>query len=152
MDYAPLASQMNNAVDALNHAAVVASQAAQLYDMARSEQLEARIDLLGLASTPQRYATLRHALDVRFHNATIDYPTMLAQDLSPGEVVAASIVAADTNTTPQASSIEAARKRAIADRRVANARGMSAFALEVFMGLVYLDYTDDPDKEARVET
>ena len=31
---------------------------------------------------------------------------------------------------------------------VANARGMHAKALEIFLGLVYLDYTDDPEKEA----
>jgi hypothetical protein len=31
---------------------------------------------------------------------------------------------------------------------VANARGMFAQSLEIFLGLVYLDYTDDPQKEA----
>ena len=40
-----------------------------------------------------------------------------------------------------------ANRRSIVD--VANARGMSAEALEIMLGLVYLDYTDDPDKEAR---
>jgi hypothetical protein len=28
---------------------------------------------------------------------------------------------------------------------------MHAEALEIFLGLVYLDYTDDPDKEAHPE-
>ena len=51
-------------------------------------------------------------------------------------------------TTPQAVIAEAkATNRPLVD--LANERGMSAFSLEVFMGLVYLDYTDDPDKEAR---
>ncbi len=149
--YPPLAEQMNRAVDALNRAAVDASQGAQLYDMARAEQLEARIDLLGLASTPQRYETLRHALDVRFHNATIDYPTMLAGNLSPADVVAASIVAADTAATPQAV-IDEARENHRSMVAEANARGMQTFALKVFLGLVLFDYTDDPDREARVET
>jgi hypothetical protein len=31
---------------------------------------------------------------------------------------------------------------------VANARGMHSEALEIFLGLVYLDYTDDPVQEA----
>jgi hypothetical protein len=31
---------------------------------------------------------------------------------------------------------------------VANARGMHAESLEIFLGLIYLDYTDDPEKEA----
>ena len=35
---------------------------------------------------------------------------------------------------------------------LANARGMYSQALEIFLGLVYLDYTDDPDKEARGRT
>ena len=32
---------------------------------------------------------------------------------------------------------------------VANAHGMHAWPLEIFTGLVYLDYTDDPMKELR---
>ena len=32
---------------------------------------------------------------------------------------------------------------------VANAHKMHAWPLEIFMGLVYLDYTDDPTKELR---
>jgi hypothetical protein len=56
-------------------------------------------------------------------------------------------VAADTNTTPQAIADEAkSTNRTIVD--LANARGMHAKALEIFLGLVYLDYTDDPEKEA----
>jgi predicted Zn-dependent protease len=147
-DYHSLEPPMTQSVDAINRAAVVASQAAQLYNMARAEQLEARIDLLGLAATPERYATLTHALDVRFHNASIDYATMLQDDLSPGQIVAATIVAADTKTTPEAVVAEAAAgHRSIIE--LANERGMSTFALKVFMGLILLDYTDDPEKEAR---
>jgi hypothetical protein len=76
------------------------------------------------------------------------YGQLLHDDLSPGEVTAAAIVAADTNATPAALEQDAlANHRSIVD--VANARGMSAEALEIMLGLVYLDYTDDPDKEAR---
>jgi predicted Zn-dependent protease len=147
-DYNFITPSMNKAVDSLNRAAVAASQSAQLFDMVRARQLIARVDLLGLASGPDRYATLQHAIDVRFHNATIDYATMLHDDLSPGQVLAASIVAADTNATPEVVVAEAqATHRPIVD--LANDRNMSAFSLEVFLGLVYLDYTDDPDKEQR---
>ena len=150
-DYATLEPLTAKAVAAINRAAVAASQATQLYDMARAEQLEARLDLLGLSATPERYATLQHALDVRFHNATIDYGTMLQDDLSPGQVVAASIVAADTKSTPEAVIAEAAAgRRSIVE--VANDRGMSILALKVFMGLILFDYTDDPEKEARTLT
>jgi predicted Zn-dependent protease len=150
-DDAALASATRGAVDSLNRAAVDASQAAQLYDMARAEQLQVRIDLLGLDSTPERYATLQHALDVRFHNATIDYQTMLQQDLTPGEVVAASVVGADTGTTPQ-TVVADARGSGRSIVEVANDRGMPALVLKVFVGLILFDYTDDPIAEARVRT
>ncbi len=150
-DYAALTGDMNAAVNALDGAAVDASQAAQLYDMARAEQLEARIDLLGLGATPERYATLQHALDVRFHNATIDYGDAIAGNLSPGEVAAASIVAADTGATP-ADVVADARRTGRSMVAEANARGMQTFALKIFLGLVLFDYTDDPVEEARPQT
>ena len=70
---------------------------------------------------------------------------MTHDDLTPGEVAAASIIAADTNTTTEAivQQAETSNKRIV---DVANARGMNAEALEIFLGLVYLDYTDDPRK------
>jgi hypothetical protein len=150
-DYTGLVAPMNAAVDALNGAAGDASQAAQLFDMARAERLQARIDLLGTGATPARYAAFRHALDVRFHNASIDYPALVAGGISPGEAAAASIVAADTNSTPQAviADARAGHRSMVAE---ANARGMQTFALKVFLSLVLFDYTDDPLEEARVET
>jgi hypothetical protein len=142
---------MTKAVDSINRAALDAAQAQQLYDMARANQAEASLNLQGLAMTPERYATLQHALDVRFHNATIDYTTMLKSDLSPGEIAAASIVAADTKSTPQAIVDEAqTTHRSVIE--VANQHGMQALALAIFMNLILLDYVDDPEKEARVLT
>ena len=77
----------------------------------------------------------------------LSYIDMLHDNVSPGELTAASIVAADFHTTPQAIIKEAHDTgRSIVD--VANERGMHAEALEIFMGLIYLDYTDDPAKEA----
>ena len=61
------------------------------------------------------------------------------------------IVGADTNAASQAVLAEAkADGKTIVD--LANSRGMYAQSLEIFLGLVYLDYTDDPDKEARGRT
>jgi predicted Zn-dependent protease len=146
-DYKDLEAKMTKSVDSLNKAAVAASQANQLFNMARSRQMEVRIDMLGLASGRDRYQTLTRALSVRFHNEQPDYDTLLHQDLSPAEVAAAAIIAADTNTTPAVVIAEAqSTHRSLVD--IANARGMQALALEIFLGLVYLDYTDDPDKEA----
>ena len=147
-DYKNLEPVMTKAVDSLNRAAVAASQGSQLYNLARVEQLQTRIDMLGLGSSPDRYATLQHGIDYRFHNATIDYDAMIHDDLSPGQIATASIVAADTNTSPAAILQEAkASNKSVID--IANARGVHAEALEIFLGLVYLEYTDDPDKEAR---
>ena len=66
-------------------------------------------------------------------------------------MAAASIVAADTKSTPQAVVDESvSTHRSIID--VANSRGMPALSLKIFMNLIMYDYTDDPDKEARVLT
>jgi predicted Zn-dependent protease len=147
MDYDALAPQIAKASESLSKAAVAGSQAAQVYNLARSRQLQTRITMTGVGYPLDRYATLQHALLVRVKNPGLDFDTMLRDDLTPGEVAAAAIVAADTNTTPEAIVAEAkATQRQIVD--VANARGMHAKALEIFLGLVYLDYVDDPEKEA----
>ncbi|GAC1592793.1 MAG: hypothetical protein NVS3B28_22020 [Candidatus Velthaea sp.] len=150
-DYKQLETPMAAAADSLNKAAVASSQASQLYMMARSRQIQTRVDMLGLASSPDRYNTLRRAIDVRFHNDPVDYDAMLHGNLSPGEITAASIIAADTNVSSAVILQEAASThRSLVD--VANSRGMHAEALEIMLGLVWLDYMDDPDKEARGRT
>jgi len=147
VDYNALVPIMAKAADGLSRAAVAGSQGQQLFMMARARQLQTRITMLGIGYPEDRYSTLQHALDMRVKNPGLDFTTMTHEDLTPGEVAAATIVAADTNTTPQAIVQEAkATNRHIVD--VANARGMHAEALEIFLGLVYLDYTDDPEKEA----
>jgi Zn-dependent protease with chaperone function len=147
LDYDALAPQIAKTSESLSKAAVAGSQAAQVYNLARARQLQTRITMTGVGYPLDRYATLRRALDVRVKNQGLDFDTMLHENLTPGEVASAAIVAADTNTTPAAVVAEAkATNRRIID--VANARGMHAKALEIFLGLVYLDYADDPEKEA----
>jgi Zn-dependent protease with chaperone function len=147
-DYSALVPLMQKSAEGLNRAAIAGSQAEQLFNLARSRQLQTRITMLGTGYPEDRYATLQTALQVRVKNPGIDFTAMQHDDLTPGEVAAAAIVAADTNTTPEAVIDEATTSnRRIVD--VANARGMSSTALEIFLGLVYLDYTDDPVKEQR---
>ncbi|MBV9645965.1 MAG: M48 family metalloprotease [Candidatus Eremiobacteraeota bacterium] len=146
-DYNALVPLMSAATTSLGKAAVAGSQASQLFNLARSRQLQTRITMLGVGFPQDRYETLRYALNQRVKNEGLDFTTMQHDGLTPGEVAAASIVAADTNTTPAAIVQEAkASKKRIVD--IANARGMDAQSLEIFLGLVYLDYADDPDKEA----
>ena len=103
--------------------------------------------LVGVGYPEDRYSTLQNALLLRVKNTGLNFETMQHDNLSPGEVAAASIVAADTNTTPEQIITESqTTNRRIVD--VANARGMRSEALEIFLGLVYLDYVDDPVKEA----
>ncbi|HET9097129.1 MAG TPA: M48 family metalloprotease [Candidatus Baltobacteraceae bacterium] len=150
MDYEGLVPYMQKAQQSLGQAAVSASQADQLYNMARSHQLEARISLLGLGTSPQRYSTLRKAINVRWNIDDLSYIDMLHDNVTPGELTAASIVAADFKTTPQAIIRQAHEThRSIVD--VANARGMHAEALEIFLGLIWLDYTDSPQSEQHPE-
>lgn len=145
-DFNGMQPRMSKVLQEFNDAAIAASQAAQLYNMARARQLSVRISLLGLGSSPQRYATLQYALQQRFNSPGIDYHTMVHDGLTPGDVTAATILAADIQSTPQAVIDESLRtKTPIVD--LANEHGMHAWPLEIFMGLVYLDYTDDPVKE-----
>ena len=147
IDYQGLVPFMQKAQASLGQAAISASQADQLYNMARSRQLSARITMLGIGTSPQRYATLQKAINVRWNVDDLSYLDMLHDNVSPGDLAAASIVAADFHTTPQ-TIIKEAHDSGHGVVDVANARGMHTQALEVFLGLIYLDYTDDPAKEA----
>jgi predicted Zn-dependent protease len=147
-EYASLTPLMRKCVDEFDAAATAASQGTQLFNLARSRQLSTRITLLGLGTSPELYSTLQYALQQRFGMSGVDYHTMLRDGLTPGDVTAATIVAADIKSTPESVIAEAKSSgQTIID--VANAHKMHAWPLEIFMGLVYLDYTDDPVKELR---
>ncbi len=146
--YDALLPQMKKSVDDFNQAATAASQGAQLFNLARSRQLSTRITMLGLGTSPQMYSTLQFALQHRFGSNGVSYKTMLRDGLTPGDVTAATIVAADIKSTPE-SVIAEAKSSGTTIIDVANAHKMHAWPLEIFMGLVYLDYTDDPTKELR---
>jgi predicted Zn-dependent protease len=146
--YAAIEESMKKNVAEFDAAASEASQGAQLYNMARTRQLSTRITLLGLGTSPQRFSSLQYALQQRFGSNGLDYRTMLRDGLTPGDVTVATIVAADIKSTPEAIVAEArTSKQTVVD--VANAHGMHAWPLEIFTGLVYLDFTDDPFKELR---
>ncbi len=153
-DYNGLVPRMTQVMNEFNTAAIEASQADQLFNMARARQLSARITLLGVGDSSQRYATLQYALEQRFGLDGISYRAMLHAGVTPGEVVAATILAADCddglncpeNHTPQ-EIIETAVRTKTPVIDLANAYGMHAWPMEIFMGLTYLDYTDDPTKE-----
>ncbi len=145
-EYDRLAPEVQKLSASFNTAATAASQASQLYNMARTRQLSARITLLGLGTSPQRYSTLQYALKKRFGMNGIPYREMLHDGLTPGDVTVATILAADIKSTPEEIVDEVVRtKKSPVD--VADEHGMHAWPLEIFTGLIYLDYTDDPHKE-----
>lgn len=158
-DYNGLVPRMTKVMQDFNLAATSASQADQLYNMARSRQLSARISLLGLGESSERYATLQYALQQRFGIPGVAYRTMLHDGVTPGDVVVATILASDCSaglscssaSTPQ-SILEAAVHARTPVVDLANQYGMHAWPLEIFMGLTYLDYTDDPTKELTTGT
>ncbi|MBV9234067.1 MAG: M48 family metalloprotease [Candidatus Eremiobacteraeota bacterium] len=147
-EYMSLQPMMRKTVEEFSAAATAASQSAQLFNLARARLLSNRITLLGLGTSPQIYSTLRYSLQHRFGMDGIDYRTMLRDGITPGDVAAATIIAADIKSTPQSVIAEAKNSgRTVID--IANDHKMHAWPLEIFMGLVYLDYTDDPSKELR---
>ncbi|HXP91929.1 MAG TPA: M48 family metalloprotease [Candidatus Binatia bacterium] len=138
---------MQAALESLDKAASAAQQAWQTYNMARARQLETRITMLGLGYPQNRYQTLQYAIDERWNGLSLDSASLVRDGLSPGEMAAAAIVAADTNATTEAIVQQAkAERTSIVD--VARERGVRALSLEIFLGLIYLDYVDDPEKEA----
>ncbi len=145
-DYNQIEQMTQHAVLGLNSAATEASQAAQLYNMARTRQISAHITLLGLGSSPGRYQTLQYALQQRFGMDGIPYDQMIHKNITPGDVVVATILAADIKSTPDeiVDQMVSERKSPV---DLADEHGMHAWPLEIFTGLVYLDYTDDPSKE-----
>lgn len=145
-EYNTLQPLMQKAMTGLDAAATQASQAAQLYNMARTRQLSARITLLGVGTSPERYASLQYVLQQRFGQNGIPYQEMLHDAITPGDVVVATILAADIKSTPEDIVDQmVSEKKSPVD--LADEHGMHAWPLEIFTGLVYLDYTDDPAKE-----
>jgi predicted Zn-dependent protease len=129
-NYNGLVPVMQKAMNGVSKAAIAGSQSEQLYNLARARQLQTRITLTGVGYPEDRYATLQAALQHLVKNDGLDHATMERDDLTPGEVATAAIVAADTNATPQAVVEEAvATKRTLID--VANARGMHSQALGI---------------------
>lgn len=147
--YKSVQPMMQKCMTELDNAATQASQAAQLYNMARTRQLSARITLLGLGASPERYATLSYALNKRFGINTIPYEEMVHDGITAGDVTVATILAADIKTDPE-DIVEQMLTEKKSPVDLADEHGMHAWPLEIFTGLIYLDYTDDPAKEMAI--
>jgi beta-barrel assembly-enhancing protease len=145
-EYKTLQPMMEKCMTGLDNAATQASQAQQLYNMARTRQISARITLLGVGSSPERYDTLLYALKQRFDIDSIPYEEMVHSGITAGDVTVATVLAADIKTDPE-EIVDQIRTEKKSPVDLADEHGMHAWPLEIFTGLVYLDYTDDPAKE-----
>jgi hypothetical protein len=89
---------------------------------------------------------LQYALQQRINMDGIPYEEMLHDNVTPGDVVVATILAADIRSTPDEIIQQmVSEKKSPVD--LANEHGMHAWPLEIFTRLTYLDYTDDPATE-----
>lgn len=130
---------------ALDRAQATSNLAADAYNRARALALENRITLLGVdASVPAREA-FRRALTDRCGTAPPSLGLVSAAHLTPGEVAAATIIAAEKQRSADDIVRVAAEHREpiVTSGSVAQS---NALALEIFLGLIYLDYTDELPK------
>ncbi len=98
----------------------------------------------GKFTRPLRDAAVRARAKIQ--HGRHPYQEMLVDDITPGDVVVATIVAADIRSTPDDIVQQMlSEKKSPVD--LADEHGMHAWPLEIFTGLIYLDYTDDPVKE-----
>jgi predicted Zn-dependent protease len=120
--------------------------AEEAYDRARAEILVDHIALLGVDASPVSELAFRHAVQLRCGVAPPSQQLVAKERLTAGEVAAATILAAEKRVSADEIVLRArARNEALITSAPA-ARG-DALALEIFLGLIYLDYTDELPKQ-----
>jgi Zn-dependent protease with chaperone function len=117
----------------LGPALAASNRAQDAYDRARALVLEDRITLLDVDATPAANRAFRRALAVRCGIAPPPEALVARDKLTAGEVAVATVLAA-SRREPAVKVIERISARPAP-------RG-DALALEIFLGLIYLDYTD----------
>ena len=129
----------------LDEALETGNAAADAYNRARALGLENRITLLGVDATPAAGEYFRRAVARRCGIAPPSQALIAADHLTPGEVAAATILAAEKQRRADEVVSEATERREpIVTPQ--NTTHSDALALEIFLGLIYLDYTDELPK------
>jgi len=128
-----------HALDAAFSESDIANRA---FNRARSRLLEVRISLLNVGAFADRYEGLRFACDEKLPGTTPTFAAVAQRAATTGEVVAARILAAATHRSVESILDEAMQKREpVLDLPIA-AR-VDPQTVEIFLGLIYLDYADD---------
>jgi hypothetical protein len=139
-DLKPLATSAQLALDA---AAQAAETARSLYFAAQARQIEARITLLGLGYPEGRYATLQHVIHQRLDLDAPTYDETLRLGISPGEVAAASWMAAEEKV-PVSTVINEQRSVGTSYVDLALQKHFSTESMEVILGLMWEGYAEKP--------
>lgn len=140
-----LKSSLDSTQLALQPAVQAINEASQRYNRARSRQLALRLVLLNLAAYPDRRASLAYALDERLAPEQPAAAVTGWSDASAGEYAAARILGADAGIVPQ-TLLAKARLAHGSVLDLPEVAGVDTETLEIFLGLIYLDYTDDVAK------
>lgn len=141
-DLKPLAAAAQAQLDA---AAQAAETAQTTYYAAQSRQLEARITLLGVGYPEGRYDTLAHSIRHRLGLDAPTYDEALRLGISPGEVAAATWLAAEEKV-PVSTAINEQRSVDKPYADIALDKHFATESMEVVLGLIWEGYTEKSDQ------
>ncbi|HXW76494.1 MAG TPA: hypothetical protein VEJ20_03705, partial [Candidatus Eremiobacteraceae bacterium] len=139
-DIKPLAIAAETQLDA---AAQAAETAQSLYYAAQARQIESRITLLGLGYPEGRYDTLVHVIHQRLGLDAPTYDETLRLGMSPGEVAAASWLAAEEKV-PVSTVINEQRSVNKPFVDLAMQKSLSTESMEIILGLMWEGYAEKP--------
>jgi predicted Zn-dependent protease len=145
-DLKPLATAAQTQLDA---AAAAAESAQTMFYAAQARQVQARITLLGLGYPQGRYDTFVHAIHQRLGLDVPTYDEALRLDIAPGDIAAASWLAAEEKV-PVSTVINEQRSVGKSYVDMALAKHLSMESMEVVLGLEWEGYTEKPDDVAIV--
>ena len=139
-DLKPLATKAEDQLDA---AAQAAETAQTLYFAAQARQLEARLTLLGLGYPEGRYDAMTQAIHTRLDLDPPTYDEALRLGISPGDVAAASWLAAEEKV-PVSTVINQQRSLDKPFVDMALDQHLSTESMEVVMGMLFEGYAEKP--------
>ncbi len=140
-DLKPLAIAAETQLDA---AAAAAESAQTMFYAAQARQIQARITLLGVGYPQGRYDTLTHVIDKRLNVDAPTYDEALKLGISPGDVAAASWLAAEEKV-PVSTVINEQRSVGHSYTDMALGRHLSMESMEVVLGLMWEGYAEKPE-------
>lgn len=140
-DLKPLALAAFQQLDA---AAAAAETAQTMFYAAQARQIQARITLLGLGYPQGRYDTLTHVISRRLNVDPPTYDEALRLDITPGDVAAASWLAAEEKI-PVSTVINEQRSTDTPFVDLALSKHLSMESMEVILGLMWEGYAEKPD-------